>query len=71
MTNGLFFFNISCIFPKIEVDVASFFIAISFTQKIKIMTAIAPDIRYKRKMALISIKFNIANSTRDPAIAPN
>ena len=31
MTNDLFFLNISCIFPKIEVDVASFFIAISFT----------------------------------------
>ena len=35
------------------------------------MTAIAPDIRYKRKIALISIKFNIANATRGPAMAPN
>ena len=51
MTKGLFFLNRPCIFPKIEADEASFFIATSFTKKIKIMTAITPSIRDKRKSA--------------------
>ena len=48
-------FNKPRIFPKIVVDEASFFIATSFTKKNKIMTAIAPGIRDKRKTACISI----------------
>jgi hypothetical protein len=51
MTKGLFSFNKPFIFPKIVGNEAIFFIATSFTKKIRIMTAIAPGIREKRKRA--------------------
>ena len=51
MTNGLFSFNKSRMFPKMGVDEASFFYSHFFTKKIRIMTAIAPGIRDKRKTA--------------------
>jgi hypothetical protein len=71
MTNGLLDFNKSRIFPKMVGDDASFFMATSFTKKNKIMTAIAPGIRDKRKTAWVSIVSKIANATRGPMMAPS
>ena len=55
MTNGLFSFNKSRMLPKMVVKASSFFMATSFTKKNKIITAIAPGMRDKRKTACISM----------------
>jgi hypothetical protein len=70
LRNALFSFNERRIFPKIVIFELSFFIATSFTKKIRIMIAMAPGMSDKRKTACISITCKIANAAKGPAIAP-